>query len=356
MFAQLKSEEDRYYYFVQLIRRFYPLFISLHFSFVFLFSYLGIRELVVFNIFSVSLYAYCFYLNKRQQYFYSYALCTIEVLTHAAFCSVLIGNTGFSDAVIFLPVLFFLYPVAKRIKFAYAAGIALFYVCLSYYEQVFLPLYTLDATLIRGLNIGTNFLITLIASCLALYFHNTIFQKEEELKQENGKLLTQYEIVKKLSITDPLTQLFNRIKIENTFKNEISRASRNNNGFSVVLLDLDGFKLINDTYGHNIGDVVLKRTAEVLRSVSRDIDIVGRWGGEEFIIIAPDTDLDGALNFSEKIRSTLERTDMGIVGVVTASFGVTSYRLGDTIETIVNRADTALYSAKNAGRNRAKSQ
>lgn len=155
-----------------------------------------------------------------------------------------------------------------------------------------------------------------------------------------------------LSITDRLTGLFNRLKLDDVFAYEMDKADRYANRFSILLLDMDRFKNVNDTYGHQAGDGVLVETARILKRYSRKTDTVGRWGGEEFLIIMPETDADRALSVAEKIRQAVAVHDFSAVGSMTCSIGVSTYRPGDSKETMTERADRALYCAKNEGRDK----
>jgi diguanylate cyclase (GGDEF)-like protein/PAS domain S-box-containing protein len=164
--------------------------------------------------------------------------------------------------------------------------------------------------------------------------------------------ITDRKNIEKLSVTDQLTQLYNRHKLEKSFRIEIQRAKRNQNPFSVILLDIDYFKCVNDKYGHDIGDETLKSVAFILKNNIRITDIIGRWGGEEFLIIAPDTNADNAILLAEKIRKRVESFDFQSVGNITACFGVATFMNEDTKETLIKKSDIALYKAKANGRNK----
>lgn len=155
-----------------------------------------------------------------------------------------------------------------------------------------------------------------------------------------------------LSRTDPLTQLHNRLHCDEILESEINRSRRYGSPLSVVMADLDNFKSVNDHHGHQTGDRLLVHVAEVVRRELRKTDSVGRWGGEEFLIILPHTDLDRAVDVAEKVRRAVEASDVAGVGHVTASFGVSSFIPGDSGLRILARADEALYDAKRGGRNR----
>jgi diguanylate cyclase (GGDEF)-like protein len=156
----------------------------------------------------------------------------------------------------------------------------------------------------------------------------------------------------RMSREDYLTGLYNRRRVTEVLENELQRAIRYDVTFSVTLMDVDNFKSINDEFGHQAGDVVLTKIANVVRSSVRATDIVGRWGGEEFVIISPGTDIGGGYSLAEKIRTQLEAADLGKIGHRTASFGVTAFARNDEIEDIIARVDAGLYKAKQGGRNR----
>lgn len=164
--------------------------------------------------------------------------------------------------------------------------------------------------------------------------------------------ITDKKTIEKLSITDQLTTLYNRHYLEQAFTSEINRALRYKTDLSLIMVDIDHFKLVNDTYGHEVGDETLKSLADILKSYVRKTDIVGRWGGEEFIILAPNTNEDEAVIVAQKIRIAIENFEFKVVGHKTASFGISHYKDNDKREDFVNKADGALYRAKQQGRNR----
>ena len=158
----------------------------------------------------------------------------------------------------------------------------------------------------------------------------------------------------KLAMIDSLTQVDNRRLLTQLLKEEVTRAGRHNLPLSVLLFDLDRFKIINDTFGHNAGDAVLQEVARQLRQAIRTSDPFGRWGGDEFLVLATNTDGKQAIELAERLREALENCHFSIPGKkVTASFGITTYQSGDSPETLIRRADMGLYKAKSAGRNRA---
>lgn len=174
----------------------------------------------------------------------------------------------------------------------------------------------------------------------------------DELHDAQKQLKEQNSLFRQQSITDPLTGLYNRMKLDEDIGYAIKRAKRMDSGFAVILLDVDNFKQVNDGYGHLFGDRVLKAVSTLLKGSTRDSDIVGRWGGEEFMIICPDTHLEGCRNLAEQLRKRIADYQFEEIGSVQASFGVAVYRKDEDVESIVARVDKALYRAKESGRNR----
>jgi len=159
------------------------------------------------------------------------------------------------------------------------------------------------------------------------------------------------EQLRLLSITDPLTGTYNRRFLKETLLKELYRAERHGDPLALVMLDLDHFKQLNDLYGHAVGDQVLRHVVELIQSRIRTSDCFARWGGEEFMLLLPSTQLAAARSLADALLEELQGTQVEGVGSVTASFGVTSYRPGDTVDLLTQRADTLMYAAKQAGRN-----
>ena len=166
------------------------------------------------------------------------------------------------------------------------------------------------------------------------------------------------EVLKLLSITDSLTGLYNRRYFESSSEELLGISKRMNENFTIIMIDIDSFKQVNDTYGHSIGDNVLRKLSAKLKELSRESDVVCRYGGEEFVLLLAKTDLQEALTFAEKIREEASlikiATNKDEYFTITLSLGVSQV---DTkrdvgIKVAVNKADEALYRAKNSGKNR----
>ena len=182
----------------------------------------------------------------------------------------------------------------------------------------------------------------------------------QEAKQKyvklNAEMSHKNELLKRLSVTDPLTQAYNRLKLDEVLSYESARAKQEKIPLSIILLDIDKFKYVNDTYGHQVGDSVLVAMTQVLLKNIRRTDVLGRWGGEEFLIILPNTTLEDATIEAEKLRCLIERMRFDVVGKVTASLGISCCIDDCTERSLIERADKALYEAKKAGRNCIKRQ
>lgn len=177
---------------------------------------------------------------------------------------------------------------------------------------------------------------------------------EDEVTQRTIELELANIQLKKLATTDMLTQINNRAKLEEELQLKYDNFKRNNRVFSVILMDIDYFKNINDEFGHQIGDYVLQEIANILKENIRSIDTLGRWGGEEFLIICSETDMEGAFVLSENLRQKIQSYKFKHIGNKTASFGVAQINQECTLDTLIKNADDALYEAKANGRNQTK--
>ena len=177
-------------------------------------------------------------------------------------------------------------------------------------------------------------------------------KKIDEINSLKAELERYVKKIEQLSITDSLTKIYNRSKFESSLEYEIERARRYGTPLSLIMFDIDHFKSINDTYGHLIGDSVLVEIAQIVKNNIRSTDIFARWGGEEFVILAPNINKDQAKILAEKIRKLIARHQFKYVDHVTVSLGVTEFLPTDTKESFLKRTDDALYLAKRKGRNR----
>lgn len=178
-------------------------------------------------------------------------------------------------------------------------------------------------------------------------------EQERQLTRANRELARYAEEVERLTLTDPLTELPNRRHFDAFLRQELEKVVRYQEPLSLLLLDLDHFKAINDTHGHLQGDEVLRRVANTLAAHIRGADAVARWGGEEFAVLAPKIALSAALELAERLRQAVSETELPQgIPAVTASIGVAEWVSGESAEGLLARVDRALYRAKETGRNR----
>ena len=191
-----------------------------------------------------------------------------------------------------------------------------------------------------------NILSFFILCSLFVYFYE--YARQEALaviQKQNNQLFEQAN-------KDALTNIYNRRRLNEALGEYSEYHKIHRKQFSVVILDIDKFKKINDTYGHNVGDSVLKEVSELIRANIRANDILGRWGGEEFMLVLAETTMEEAALVAENLRALLDNHHFNSVGSVSASFGIASCDQQDNMEHLVNQADQALYTAKERGRNR----
>jgi diguanylate cyclase (GGDEF)-like protein len=209
------------------------------------------------------------------------------------------------------------------------------------------PIHEIFASRVLGI------IVTLLVALMSLIY---LFGKERWIHDnvQMDKRLKLQELARDLrfqATTDPLTGLSNRLKFDQVLATEISRSARYKTPLSLVLYDVDNFKAVNDTHGHQIGDKVLIQLSRFVPGLLRNTDLLARWGGEEFVILTPGSDGEMAYQATEKLRNAIEQVGFDGIGTVTCSFGVAQYVYGDTAETLISRADDALYRAKLNGRN-----
>lgn len=180
-------------------------------------------------------------------------------------------------------------------------------------------------------------------------------QALHDLRQTQARLLEQNQELERLAITDQLTGLNNRLRLDQALRDERQRHHRHGGSFCVLMIDVDHFKSVNDNYGHPAGDQVLVGIAHALVQKSRADDLVGRWGGEEFLVVCHETAIDGAMTLGEKLRLAVQALAFEGIGKQSVSVGVAQYRAEENLTEMLTRADAALYRAKQGGRNRVES-
>jgi diguanylate cyclase (GGDEF)-like protein len=182
-------------------------------------------------------------------------------------------------------------------------------------------------------------------SACVLYMQSYTMQHEKLVRQSNEKLQS-------MAIRDGMTGLFNHAFMEQLIGDAINRSKRSKNSLGLLMIDVDFFKQVNDSFGHNAGDEVLTHLAKLLEGSKRSTDYLGRWGGDELILLLTDTNLQGAMNVAEKLRNRVSHHTFPHRHPLTISVGASEYQGQDTLVQFIGRADRALYDAKHLGRNR----
>lgn len=194
-----------------------------------------------------------------------------------------------------------------------------------------------------------------------LRFNDEVFAAHEQVKRAEEKIESlkgELEQLRGLVQTDQMTGAFNRRGLEDVFKREAARADRNAQSLGVVIADIDNFKQINDNFGHQYGDAVLINFVAIAKETLRPTDIIARFGGEEFVILLPDVEMENALTIIQRLQNNLAKSYANYVNEhqampVTFSAGVALRSFGEHQNSVINRADKALYQAKRTGKNRA---
>lgn len=212
-----------------------------------------------------------------------------------------------------------------------------------------------DYQLIKQIGAGTAILLSLIFlwNRKLSKLNREIHESRDQLMQVHDELKEKNQLLEQLSTTDQLTGLKNRHYLEDVMKELVKHADREKDPqLSLLLLDIDHFKQVNDEYGHHRGDAVLTCFAELLKEAGRDQDVIARWGGEEFLVVCPDTSAEEAHRLAWSILTRIRQHRFDQIGQCTASIGTSSWQEGDTFDILCRRADDALYQAKEMGRNR----
>lgn len=189
-----------------------------------------------------------------------------------------------------------------------------------------------------------------------IYARLRVKSQQDELQQKNRQLETMLTRVETLAIMDSLTGLFNRRRFETILSNEFKKSQRYLHPLTCLMIDIDHFKEINDTFGHQAGDQVLKEAASCIQANIREVDTLARWGGEEFVVLSPNTSKENAMRAAERILNSISVNAFTTIGSrsLTVSIGIAGIPDSeiDTTEKLIHAADLAMYEAKRKGRNR----
>ncbi len=324
-----------------MVRRVTVVAAVIDFAFFVLFLIFDSFVLAWMNVVSISLYIAAYWLVSKRHNMLALALIWVEVLGHAAIGTMLVGwDSGFHYYLLmFIPAI----VMSTRLSTVVSLLLVLIAVYLGLHTAsrqfgLVAPLSDIGLWVVHGFNVVVVFMM---ASYTARFYYNSVRKAENKLLQ--------------LATQDSLTGLSNRRNLLERARQEIVRARRRNDPISLVIADIDHFKSINDQYGHDAGDNVIRHAAELLLRLCREQDVVARWGGEEFLLLLPSTNLLAAEALAERFRQAVVETVVayGELDIkLKMSFGVAALEHNENIDDAIARADKAMYQSKNDGRNR----
>ncbi len=326
---------------------------AVHIFLSFIFGQFRILPLFLFNVCSVFTYLACTQLIRREHFWPVYCITYLEIILHSFIATICIGwQYGFAQYIIALvPVGFYICYTMKtgRLKMVIATGSA-FFATVSFLSCKLLSFFGTPAYEIEG-NLAELqlYIFNSVCTLIFLIIFSLIFISE--IKLSNMQLRYQNEILDKLASTDPLTGLYNRRSMD-VF---LQQALKADSGFCIVMCDIDDFKKVNDTYGHDFGDVVLKEVARIITRQVGDNGYVCRWGGEEILILVSGSAQENAARIAENIRRNVANHVFELNNKwihCTLTLGVSTYKEGQTVEETITDADGHLYQGKRSGKNK----
>ena len=350
----VELKEENHYLYGQIFTTLLCLIIELVIVLLYISTYLLMQDkiLVIIHIinFSIVLLSYLFFIKNPVKRKALVSNITIFIQFFSALTIVLLTGGIESSALIWFPFLPAIMVFMNGIKNAVIwLALSIFLFLYLYFVQSL----NLNTVIIGHSTITDRFLdIIMMAFTAILVISGIDISRKRTFKKLED---TQSEL-KILATTDPLTGLFNRRCFEDRAEAEIKRSIRYNKSLTVIMADLDHFKKINDNFGHKVGDHALKEVAKIIRKSLRDIDLIGRYGGEEFIMLFPELDQTTSLTVAERLRKEIENTVISVkerTVKITVSLGITELSKGSkySLDTLTHRADEALYKSKDNGRN-----
>ncbi|MFO8063875.1 MAG: GGDEF domain-containing protein [Spirochaetia bacterium] len=312
----------------------------------------GILALVWFNVGSVAVYLLAYHCACSGRLQGAFIIGVLEVVAHSWFATALLGfSSGFHIyALSLIPLAMTFEPWSIRVRVGFTFFLILDYVVLAVAGTLlFAPVTGLFVDVFRYGNFAVG---GMVLAAISYYYVRIVWLAEGALVRQNRELAS-------LSRTDQLTDLPNRRYALEWIAHEQARVARYGTTTCVCIADLDYFKRINDEHGHQAGDAVLAHIAKVIRTTVREEDVTARWGGEEFLVLLPDTDVGGGLIAMEKVRSAVSAAYVDWEGTPidpSVTIGVATVSAQTSVDEAIRRADQALYRGKEAGRNRVESE
>jgi diguanylate cyclase (GGDEF)-like protein len=316
--------------------------ITVHLALIPLFFFLGLEFLSLLNIFSSLMWITGWRVNRLGNHDLAITLMISEVIMHTLFVVPAVGwHAGFQYYLFgAIPFSLFNNKFDGKAIILISVGICTTFVALDVLTHDVSQTKALSSDLIRLINYINSVISFTAVGLISYYFRLASITLERELE--------------KLANTDSLTGLYNRRRMQEILEVQKTLSLRCGSDFTLIFVDIDYFKKFNDTYGHSCGDYILREVASFLRNRLRKGDALARWGGEEFLIMLPNTDIAGARVIAEKIRKAIAKECFHLAGQnfsVTMTFGLTQHEDNASIDDSLKRADDALYKGKAAGRN-----
>jgi len=340
--------EARFYRFFFVTNYSYFLGVTIHSLFIYLFSYLGNGFMMKYNIISTLVFLVAFVLNRKGWHQFALFLILFEIPVHASLAIHFIGwDSGFSVYLMALIPLICFYPNWSHVlKIVLSILVTVFSLGLKYYSVENVAVMPVADDILNNLYYMNSFFFYVVLVFLSLYYALAANRAQDELQLS-------YEEINKLARTDTLTSLSNRRDTLERIELEALRCERNKCETAIILADIDDFKKFNDQYGHDCGDYVLVAVADSIEHMLRRDDHVGRWGGEEFIIVLPDTSREKAAQVVELLRQNISSNKFIYKDEehhVSLTFGISLCKHSMNIGKAINDADRALLKGTRNGK------
>ena len=317
-----------------------------HIFFMFYFLYMDIKFLCIINFLSCLCYVIAFWLIKNKKFITFIIMVTTEVLITTTVTVLYVGSSSHMQWFLLITMMphFLFFKTPKNFKTAIIGVLSLFLIFLSLSENFLQPIHSMDDNWIfKMINVG------IVISGSLVEFEMDKFVK----KLLKGYHERSIEELQEQAYFDSLTNLMNR-RYANIYFDSIINNTIERRNICITIVDIDDFKMINDTYGHDVGDQVLVALADIFNKSVRSTDYIFRWGGEEFVIVTNDADLDAAYNIIDNIRKKVEQGEFNFGGYkikFTITAGIVNL-IGNDISTTIKKCDEKLYQGKNSGKNK----
>lgn len=345
----IHTPEHDYYRYLISSQQIYFLIAVIHAAAAFGSLLFGIDPVFYFGLFGTALFSVCMYLNKRTYDVHAVWLAYFGINLFSLAGIITLGwDSGFYFYLLIIGPLLFLHPNGSlRLKISMSAISAIHLIVLSQIFSDGSSLYYLSPALLALGHFANVMALYVILAYFIFIYSWAAKQSEKRLKELSSKW-------ENLASKDMLTGLYNRRAMTEYLDEEVSRVNRGDKTFTLAMIDIDKFKSVNDTFGHQAGDEVIKTIANIMSGHFRHHDMIARWGGEEFVIAFPETSIRSAASIADSLRKKIAKTQITADGhkiKATVTIGLARYDIEDGLDACINGADQALYFGKQAGRN-----